>query len=198
MSYVDENLMPGEKVLFETQLHWIVYAPLAWMVVAGWMFGQIEGVGSSLFWTILVIALLLVPLVAIHRSVSEFAVTNRRFIAKTGWVSRKTVETALHKIEVLSVEQGITGRMLGYGTIVVTGTGGTPNAFKQVDNPIDVRRSVYEQIQKSPENPPETPTVEKDPGGDVISRLERLAALRRDGVLNDREFEEQKRKLMDG
>jgi uncharacterized membrane protein YdbT with pleckstrin-like domain len=178
-------------------LHWIVYGPLVGLVFAGWFFGQAFDT-AGLFWTSLVVAVFGAPFVAIYRRTSEFAVTNRRFIGKTGFISRKTVETALHKIEVLSVEQGITARMLGYGTVIVTGTGGTPNEFKHVDDPLDVRKAVYEQLGKNSADEGANKATDDQQEEDLISRLERLAALRRDGILNEREFEEQKKRLMEG
>ena len=40
------------------------------------------------------------------------------------------------------VDQGLLGRLLGYGTIVVTGTGGTNEPFASIANPLEFRRQV--------------------------------------------------------
>jgi hypothetical protein len=57
----------------------------------------------------------------------------------------------LAKIESISVDQSLAGRMFGFGTIVVRGTGGTPEPFATIAHPLEFRRRVQEQIDKLPE-----------------------------------------------
>ena len=73
----------------------------------------------------------------------EIAVTSKRVIGKTGWISRNTTDYPLNKIENIEVNQGIIGRILSYGDVIITGSGGTsiilkglkhPEAFKQAIN----------------------------------------------------------------
>lgn len=75
---------------------------------------------------------------------SEFAITNKRIIIKVGLISRRTLEMNLNKIESVNVDQGILGRILGYGTIVVIGTGGTREPFASISNPIEFRKRFQE------------------------------------------------------
>jgi uncharacterized membrane protein YdbT with pleckstrin-like domain len=82
----------------------------------------------------------------INYSTSEFAVTNKRVLVKVGWIRRHSIETLLTKVEGIGVNQGILGRILGYGTIVVTGTGGTKEPFHKIDAPLEFRKRVQEQI----------------------------------------------------
>ncbi len=122
MGYVDDNLMAGEQVMHRTRLHWTIFVSL-----------------KALF------TLFISPLVA--RATSEFAVTNRRVIIKVGLVSRKTVELNLEKVESIGVEQTILGRILGYGAIVVVGTGGTKEPFPRIADPMGFRRAVNEATE---------------------------------------------------
>ncbi len=117
MGYVESNLMAGEQVTHRTRLHWTVFVSLKALLT-----------------------LFISPLVA--RATSEFAVTNRRVIIKVGLVSRKTVELNLEKVESIGVEQSVLGRILGYGTIVVVGTGGTKEPFLHIADPMGFRRAV--------------------------------------------------------
>ena len=117
MGYVESNLMAGEEVTHRTRLHWTVFVSI-----------------KAIF------TLFLAPLVA--RATSEFAVTNRRVIIKVGLVSRRTVELNLEKVESIGVEQSVLGRILGYGTIIVVGTGGTKEPFRQIADPMGFRRAV--------------------------------------------------------
>lgn len=81
----------------------------------------------------------------INRSTSEFAVTNRRVIVKVGWIRRRSLETLLMKVEGIQVEQSILGRILNYGTITITGTGGSREVFDRIAAPLEFRRKVQEQ-----------------------------------------------------
>lgn len=123
MGYVESNLLPGESVQYSAKLHWAMYMPhVALMVVA---------VG---FLTILI------PI--IRQFTTEMVATDKRVIAKEGFISRRTLEMNLHKIETIGVDQSIFGRMLGYGTVSVVGTGGTKEAFNWVANPLGFRKAV--------------------------------------------------------
>jgi uncharacterized membrane protein YdbT with pleckstrin-like domain len=78
----------------------------------------------------------------IRQTTSEFAVTNRRVIVKTGLVSRRTIEINISRVESVQVEQDIFGRLFNYGAITVIGTGGTKEPFTMIDNPQQFRRMV--------------------------------------------------------
>ncbi len=168
MGYVDENLTAGEVVVHRTRLHSIV---LFWPIVLGVLLGlpSITGLfvaasmmrdktadsapaGQAAFVTYLVmvgIAVLALTLGILRRSATEMAVTNKRVIAKTGVFNRRTTELLLQKVESVGVDQGVLGRMAGYGNIVVKGTGGTAERFKSVENPLEFRHSVQEQIERA-------------------------------------------------
>jgi uncharacterized membrane protein YdbT with pleckstrin-like domain len=77
------------------------------------------------------------------------AVTNKRVIIKTGLLRRRTFELLLSKVESIGVEEGLMGRMFGYGSVVVRGTGGTPEPFANVGHPLEFRRQVQQQIEAS-------------------------------------------------
>ncbi len=117
MTYVEKSLMAGEQVVYRAELHWVVFLSLKALLTA-----------------------FIQPL--IQRATSEFAVTNRRVIIKVGLVSRRTVELNLEKVESIGVEQTVLGRILGYGTIVVVGTGGTKEPFRRIADPMGFRRAV--------------------------------------------------------
>jgi len=62
--------------------------------------------------------------------------------------SRKTVEMLLNKVESIEVSETTWGRMLGFGTIVVIGTGGTSEPFHKLAHPLEFRSHVQQQIEK--------------------------------------------------
>jgi hypothetical protein len=66
---------------------------------------------------------------------TELVVTNQRVIAKYGLISVTTYELMLSKVEGANIEQSVTGRLLGYGTVMVKGTGGGISPIDHVANP---------------------------------------------------------------
>ncbi|MBB4623803.1 PH domain-containing protein [Parabacteroides faecis] len=76
---------------------------------------------------------------------SLFVVTNRRVVLKTGIIRRRVAELVLPKCEGIQATESVTGRLLGYGTLVVT-TGGATNCYYFVCKPFDFKRATNMQI----------------------------------------------------
>lgn len=162
MRYVDRSLSPGETVVYETRLHWIVMlrsiiqACIAFALAVGLLYFALTSTGvrddqlhlmegGAAVLAVLGIFLLIAG--ATRRNSTEMAVTNHRVIIKVGLVGRRTVELLLTKIESIEVQETAVGRMLGYGTIVLIGTGGTPEPFHKVAHPLEFRNVVQQQIE---------------------------------------------------
>lgn len=165
MSYVEKNLVPGETVIYETRLHWIVmlghiiagclllalgafllYYAFAHKEIQATTFRLAEIGGAVL----LVCGIVVILIGMVRRNATEMGVTNHRVVIKTGLASRKTIEMLLNKVETIEVRETFFGRMLGYGTIVIIGTGGTPEPFDKVAHPLEFRSQVQQQIEKLP------------------------------------------------
>ncbi|HLY80816.1 MAG TPA: PH domain-containing protein, partial [Caulobacteraceae bacterium] len=73
---------------------------------------------------------------------TEIIVTTRRVIYKTGFISRNTVEMNLDKVESVLVQQGILGRMLDFGTVIIRGVGAGLEPVDNIDAPLDLHRHV--------------------------------------------------------
>jgi len=165
MSYIESNLVPGETVIYQTRLHWIVM--LGHLLIGFLLLGLpgalllyyafshsgdmdantlhlSEGGGAAL----IVCGVVVILIGMVRRSATEMAVTNRRVVIKTGLMSRKTIEMLLNKVESIEVSETTGGRMLGYGTIVMIGTGGTSEPFREVAHPLEFRNQVQQQIEK--------------------------------------------------
>jgi len=148
MSYVEKHLLAGEEVIHRGHLHKIVYlipviiALIFMSVAVGGFIAQSYPLAAA------ALILALAPLIwaQILYTSSEFAVTNKRVIIKVGFIQRRTLETLLGKVEGIEVNQGIWARMLNFGTIAVTGTGGTREEFQNIANPLEFRRQVQAQV----------------------------------------------------
>ena len=82
----------------------------------------------------------------IRRVATEVAVSNRRVLIKTGLLSRRSIEVLLPTVESIGVEEPFLGRMLGYGSVIVRGTGGTFETFDKMAHPNELRRHVQKQV----------------------------------------------------
>lgn len=80
---------------------------------------------------------------------TELAITSKRVIAKVGLIRRNTVELNHSKVESFNVDQSILGRIFGYGTVIVNGTGGGKTPIPSIDAPLDFRRQAVETIDQS-------------------------------------------------
>lgn len=78
---------------------------------------------------------------------TEFAVTDRRVIAKTGFIRRRTLEMLLPKLESVAVDQNILGRLLNFGHVTIIGTGGTRETFRAIVEPVVVRSKINQIIE---------------------------------------------------
>jgi len=143
MSYIDESLVAGERVVYRTNLHKIVFfwpAVITVLALLSWS----GGVGAIL--TMLAVAIGVGVFCYMNYRSSEFGVTNKRVLVKIGIFSRRSIEILLSKVEGISVKQGILGKAVDYGTIIVSGTGGSKEPFKRIAKPFAFRKQVQEQI----------------------------------------------------
>jgi uncharacterized membrane protein YdbT with pleckstrin-like domain len=119
--YVQSNLTSEENVVHEAKFHWIIFfTPRA--IFTLWILPIIDSITS------------------------EFAITNKRIIIKSGLISRRTLEMNIAKVESVNVDQGILGRILGYGVVTVIGTGGTRETFQSIADPLAFRKA-FQQLQ---------------------------------------------------
>lgn len=137
MGYIEKNLMEGERVIASAHLHSFIFF---WPVVLTLLF-LLFGDGAR--W-IAIIPLIWLGLVYWGYTSAEFAVTNRRIIAKWGSTSKHSVEMNLDKVEGVSINQGFIGSKLGYGTVILNGTGGSHESFPNIANPMAFRQQILE------------------------------------------------------
>src|ERR1700752_5018909 len=153
MSYVDKNLIQGEFVVYRGSL---ARLPCGWVVlpaaltIAAAVFRNYFPVGHRwLAAGILAAVTVFMWLWArIRIGSAEFAVTNRRVMIKLGVLQRRTIETMLSKVEGVAVQQDLAGRICNYGTITVTGTGGTRESFENIADPLEFRRQIQSQLAR--------------------------------------------------
>jgi uncharacterized membrane protein YdbT with pleckstrin-like domain len=150
MSYLDDHLLAGEQIVYRAHLHWIIFGGAIFMAALGLVLAIALQAIQPGYWylgmALVGIGLLLAIGPAIRYVSSEFAVTDKRVLAKHGFIERESIETLLTKIEAISVDQGIIGRVFDYGSIIITGTGGTEESFPRISQPLEFRRQIQSQV----------------------------------------------------
>jgi uncharacterized membrane protein YdbT with pleckstrin-like domain len=160
MGYAEKVLQPGETIAYRARLHWIIYLGglffLA-LAVAAAIAGAALKASDYIRIGLLMAALVALVLALFHlirawirAANTEIIVTTRRIIYKTGFISRNTVEMNLDKVESVLVQQGILGRMLNFGEVIIRGVGAGLEPVANVAAPLDLHRHVGVEASPQP------------------------------------------------
>lgn len=150
MKYVSRVLQPGETIMHSARLHPLIYLPavcllivaLAVLFFSAGFEGDLRYILQAVAAVVAVLALLSAARAAIRRATTELAVTDRRVIYKSGLLARHTLEMNRSKVESVDVDQSILGRLFGFGTIVVRGTGGSLEPIRMIGDPLTFRSHI--------------------------------------------------------
>lgn len=167
--YISRVLGPDEKVLYSANIHWYVYLKGVLTIILGLIVGRLlppaaefafgSGMPEVLANIVKMFSLLIIGigayllLIAYIKQIStELVITNRRVVAKYGFIATTTFELMIPKVEGANIDQTVLGRILGFGTILVKGTGGGISPIDHVAAPYKFHNclmKVLEQIQPS-------------------------------------------------
>lgn len=146
MGFIEKRLLNDETIIYRAKISWkVVIWPILLLILLFWISSKIHPI--AVFFAVIFSIYFIIQVAIIIRT-TEFALTNRRIIAKKGIIQRHSIEILLSKVESISVSQPLVGRIFGFGTVTVTGSGGTQEYFKSIDNPIELRKRVNEQISE--------------------------------------------------
>jgi uncharacterized membrane protein YdbT with pleckstrin-like domain len=129
-SFVQSTLGKDEKIIGEGRVSGWALVP---SIIIGIITIPLFGLG------------IIIILSAVFTYIStELAVTNKRVVAKTGFIKRHTIELNLSKVESIQVHQGLFGRILNYGSLVVSGAGNPQAPIPNIADPMSFRRLATE------------------------------------------------------
>ena len=138
-AYVNGSLLPNETIVAEAKPHWAMFIAPALVLLIGISAGRFGGlfIFVGFIW-------------AVFRGLvwltTELALTNKRVIAKSGIIRRNAIDVSLSKTEGVTYTQGIIGRIFGYGSIVVRGTGVGNVAVRFISQPESFKHEVSRLI----------------------------------------------------
>jgi uncharacterized membrane protein YdbT with pleckstrin-like domain len=167
MSYIDNNLLPGEVVTFRTKKHPIVFLVPAIFLILALIFSTDNTITNKMNQTFSLVTHMIPVVGSIHRipaflftlamlfsgiqqwivyAKSDYVVTNKRVIMREGLFDRRTSDLRLSTISSVSIEQGVLAQMLNYGNITINGFGGQKDYFMQVNAPIEFQKNAHVEI----------------------------------------------------
>lgn len=149
--YLHETLQSSEQIHAIGRIHWAAIIPSFIMAA----------ISFAILWALLdlltvlnhypasAVVLVLPVFISIsgllQRETTEAGITNQRVLLKTGLLARRIDEISLGRIESTSIRQGLFGRLFGYGTLVVKGTGGQGLTIRGLQDPLAFRE-VLQQL----------------------------------------------------
>ena len=165
LSYTSKILAPDERVIYAATLHWIVYISGLMFVIMGGLFGYFapqvadfalgDTSGEYMRKPLALVGMLIVLMglallmgAYIRVASTELVVTNTRVVAKYGFVSRATFEIMLNRVTGVNFDQTITGRILGFGTVIVRGAGGDISPIDAVSDPQMFHNQLMTAVEK--------------------------------------------------
>ncbi|MCS7251785.1 MAG: PH domain-containing protein [Anaerolineae bacterium] len=205
MGYIEQLLGANERILFQTRQHPLVLLRpmLGYGILAGALIGLTiaSGVLFPPFTLPLMtagMALAMIPLMLLLRSLLRwwnevYMVTTRRVVQVEGILNKSVFDSSLEKVNDVVLRQSFWGRLFNYGDIeILTGSEIGVNRLNRIANPLRFKQVMLDQKARLEERP----GLESPREGDVESLLAQLEALRRSGLLSDREFEEKRQALL--
>ncbi|MGC2050447.1 MAG: PH domain-containing protein [Methylovirgula sp.] len=152
MPYLKRILQPGENVVFDGHLHWIIYHKAIFFLlctaiaIAAAIFFRETNYRWAIALILVIVFALLTLIFAAHAwwqsFTTEIAVTTARVIYKTGFIKRHTAEMNMDKVESVDVDQSLLGRILGYGTVDIRGTGASIEQLEFIAHPLELRNAI--------------------------------------------------------
>ena len=136
--YVQSTLISDEQVIYEAKLSFWSDLPA---ILLGFFLLTFYGLGLVI-WIILYMQYVS----------TELAFTNKRVVAKFGFISKKTIELNISKVESLQISQNCLGRIFNFGTIIISGAGNPQAPIPGIANPMEFRRAFMEHQDKVMKN----------------------------------------------
>ena len=142
-SYSQKSLTDNETIIKQAEIS--LWSQIIWLIIlflvcftflTNWL-----GTGTMNPFAAGIIIIVSLKVIINIKS-TELAVTNKKVVAKTGFIKRTSFELVLKKVEAMSVDQSVLGRIFGFGTICISGTGGNVVNIPFIKSPVRFKQEV--------------------------------------------------------
>jgi uncharacterized membrane protein YdbT with pleckstrin-like domain len=212
LSYVEQNLAPGEELLLWARYHWVRFVPGASVAVLGAVLaaanglmvpaqtgGSEPGLKSMLFYAaafLVVAGAVAMAGRALVDSFDEFAITSFRVIRKSGFLTRTVRQIPLEKVQDVNVRSTLGGRWLSYGDVELQTAGSDSTVvFPRILHPEEFRNVLFTHTRPQAAEPVR-PVTALPARASVEERLKEAERLYKTGVLSEAEYQEKRQALI--
>ena len=216
MKYVESLLGKNEQILWRARQHWIVLSAnfvinLFIFIVIWAIYGAAGMLGSGWLGDFLrnnrgiALIALLIPIgwfgwEFLQWWAEEYLITTHRVVQTEGLINKHTKDSALEKINDITLNQSFLGRILGYGDLaIITGSDVGTNVLKRLAKPVEFKKTLLEQKSKLSDGEDLTPrkaaAAESDEE-DPLKKISQLEELRKNGAISEVEYQQAKAKLL--
>jgi len=149
MSYIDQNLLPDERILYRTKKHFIIFFPaLILTILVLYIYTLNNPYLLKFSWLFDIATFIYWGVQWLEYATSEFAVTNKRVMMKEGFFVRHANELRLTTIAQVAIQQSLIGQLLNYGTVGINVFGGSTDVFTLIASPNQFQRYVQVELDK--------------------------------------------------
>jgi len=211
MKYVESLLGKNEQILWRARQHWIVlmanFAINLFIFIAIWALYALMGTIGGVLLNIRTFALLalLIPIgwfgwELLQWWAEEYLITTTRVVQTEGLINKHTKDSALEKINDITLNQSVMGRILSYGDLaIITGSDMGTNVLKRLAKPVEFKKTLLEQKHQLSDGddlgPRKAAAVEGDEE-DPLKKIAQLDDLRKSGAISEVEYQQAKAKLL--
>lgn len=138
--------MSKESAFYRANLHWITFVPsVAFLVLAMPLF-VVKGVPYIA--PLALIALAIVGLVTqyLNLKTAYLEVFEDKVCIRNGIFTRNITSVPLKRIESVDIKQSLLACLLNYGSIIITGSGGSHYFMHKIGEPLTCRRQIEQQL----------------------------------------------------
>ncbi|MDE7278653.1 MAG: PH domain-containing protein [Oscillospiraceae bacterium] len=143
MAYLESNLGKEEKIISKGEVSFLPLIPSAVFGVIILIFGISAGFGGFIAALIIDAIIILPKFLGIKNT--ELGLTNKKVMGKYGIINTKVMDSPLNKVNSVTVEQGLGGKIFGYGKVVISTSSGGYN-FNYIKSADSFRSAVMNQI----------------------------------------------------
>lgn len=133
-------------MIYEARLHWVLFVlPSLFFCLMLYVGTEFQALATPSY-ILSAMALLWGFVVGLSYIFSSLVIKKKQVILSTGIIIRQTIDIPLSKIESIDIRQSIVGVILGYGSLVITGTGGTRQVVNYISHPLTCRRHIEQLL----------------------------------------------------
>lgn len=217
LKYVESLLGKNEQILWRARQHWIVLSAnfvinLFIFIVIWAIYFAAGSLGSGWLGDFLrnnrglTLIALLIPIgwfgwEFLQWWAEEYLITTTRVVQTEGLINKHTKDSALEKINDITLNQSVLGRILNYGDLaIITGSDVGTNLLKRLAKPVEFKKTLLEQKHKLSDGDDLSPraaaaAVESDEE-DPLKKISQLDELRKSGAISEVEYQQAKAKLL--